>query len=133
MATDYIPVRFNRWYKKDENCFPVSYILQPVTTWIPNYFNDSNLSLKQEAQREWQSEYDKMKEFLKQASKKVFKDKDHDLWHKYVRSGEIVMHCCCFFLIECVIMLQDYKKKLNSNLPWTSPLSNSACTGKVLV
>ena len=85
---------FNRWYKKDENCFPVSYILQPVTTWIPNYFNDSNLSLKQEAQREWQSQYNKMKEFFQQAAKEVLKEKDHDLWHKYVRSGEIVMHCC---------------------------------------
>ncbi|KAL9966270.1 hypothetical protein ACROYT_G024319 [Oculina patagonica] len=76
----------DKWYKKDENCFPASYILQPVTTWIPNYFNDNDPSLKQAAQTEWRSEYNKMREFLQQAARKVFKDKDHDLWHKYVRS-----------------------------------------------
>ena len=36
---------------------------------------------------EWQSEYNKMREFLKQAAKEVFTDKE-DIWQKYVRSGE---------------------------------------------
>ena len=46
----------------DENCFPVSYILQPVTTWIPNFLNDScDLSQKEEAQKLWESEYNIMK------------------------------------------------------------------------
>ena len=84
-----------RWYKKDENCFPASYILQPVTTWIPNYFNDNSPSLKQEAQKEWQREYNMMREFLQQAAKKEFEDKEHDLWHKYVRSGEILILFAC--------------------------------------
>ena len=65
----------------------MSYILQPVTTWIPNYFNDRDLSLKQEAQKEWESEYNMMREFLQQAAKEVFKDED--IWHKYVTSGEL--------------------------------------------
>ena len=52
-----------RWYKMDENCFPVSYILQPVTTWIPNFLNEScDLSQKEEAQKKWESEYNMMKE-----------------------------------------------------------------------
>ena len=80
-----------RWYQKDENCFPVSYILQPVTTWIPNYFNDKDLSLKQEAQGQWQSEYNAMREFLQQAAKEVFEEQP-DVWHKYVRSGEVYMN-----------------------------------------
>ena len=83
-------ILFIRWYKKDENSFPVSYILQPVTTWIPNYFNDQNPSLKQEAQKQWKSECDMMKEYLQRAAKKVFKDKDQDVWHKYVKSGKYV-------------------------------------------
>lgn len=79
---------FCRWYKKDENCFPALYILQPVTTWIPNYFNDNDQSLKQQAQEEWQNEYNTMREFLQQAAKEAFKD--DDIWQKYVRSGEIL-------------------------------------------
>ena len=78
---------FCRWYKKDENCFPPSYILQPVTTWIPNYFNDHDQSLKQQAQKQWQNEYNIMREFLQQAAKEGFKD--NNIWQKYVRSGEI--------------------------------------------
>ena len=81
-----------RWYKKDENCFPVSYVLQPVTTWMPNYFNDDNQTLKQEAQRQWQSDYNTMREFLQQAAKESFKDQP-DVWHKYVRSGEKCVFC----------------------------------------
>ena len=75
-----------RWYKKDENCFPALYILQPVTTCIPNYFNDNDQSLKQQAQKEWHIEYNIMREFLQQAAKEVFKDED--IWQKYARSGE---------------------------------------------
>ena len=73
----------------DENCFPVSYILQPVTTWIPNFLNDScDLSQKEEAQKLWESEYNTMKEFLQQAAKEVLNDED--IWQKYVISGELI-------------------------------------------
>ena len=71
---------------KDENCFPISYILQPVTTWIPNFFNDGDQSLKQEAQRQWQNDYNTMRQFLQRAAKEAFKDQT-DVWRKYVRSG----------------------------------------------
>lgn len=49
-----------------------------------------------------------MKAFLQQAAKEVLKDKDHDLWHKYVRSGEISNALLVFS--ECVIILQGLKK-----------------------
>lgn len=94
-----------RWYKKDENCFPALYILQPVTTWIPNYFNDSNQSLKQQAQNQWQTEYNIMREFLQQAAKEVFKDED--VWQKYVRSGEIL-----FFMGQSA---ERWKKLISAN------------------
>lgn len=83
-----ISVSSFRWYQKDENYFPVSYILQPVTTWIPHCFNDSDPSLKQEAQSQWQSDYNAMREFLQKAAMEVFKEQP-DVWHKYVRSGEL--------------------------------------------
>lgn len=86
-----------RWYKMDENCFPVSYILQPVTTWIPNFLNDScDLSQKEEAQKKWESEYNMMKEFLQQAAKEVLNDED--IWQKYVISGKLIQSMqflCC--------------------------------------
>ena len=73
----------------DENCFPVSYILQPVTTWIPNFLNDScDLSQKEEAQKLWESEYNMMKVFLQQAAKEVLNDED--IWQKYVISGKLI-------------------------------------------
>ena len=55
---------------------------------MPNYFNDDDLSLKQEAQRQWQSDYNAMREFLQQAAKEVFRDQS-DVWYKYIRSGEV--------------------------------------------
>ncbi|XP_022797421.1 NACHT domain- and WD repeat-containing protein 1-like isoform X3 [Stylophora pistillata] len=74
-----------KWYKEDENCFPVSYILQPVTTWIPNFINDScDLSLREQAQKQWESEYNMMREFLLQAAKEVLNEED--IWQKYVTS-----------------------------------------------
>ena len=84
-------VNIYRWYKKDENCFPVSYILQPVTTWIPEYFNDQNPSLRQEAQKQWQCDYNAMREFLQQAAKEVFSE-NPEIWRKFVRSGKILPH-----------------------------------------
>lgn len=49
-----------------------------------------------------------MKAFLQQSAKDVLKGKDHDLWHKYVRSGEISNALLVFS--ECVIILQGLKK-----------------------
>lgn len=84
-SDEHIKELFEKWYKRDENCFPVCYILQPVTTWIPDYLNDLNPLLKEEAHSQWQRDYNTMREFLQQAAKEIFMEQP-EIWRKYARS-----------------------------------------------
>lgn len=78
---------------------------------MPDFFNDDSLSLKQEAQRQWQSEYNAMREFLQQAAKESFKDQPA-VWHKYVRSGEVLRFHVFNMLIGVNVLRCFYKHVL---------------------
>ena len=42
-----------QWYVKDLNCVPVSYILQPISTHLPDFFNSRNPRLQTQDQEKW--------------------------------------------------------------------------------
>jgi hypothetical protein len=68
----------------DTNAIPKEYILQPVTSILPNYRNHSNPELRKAASSEWWSCFERMQMALRKAAIKVLgKDKQQ----KYVMSG----------------------------------------------
>lgn len=74
-----------RWYRLDENSIPAAYVLQPVSTWIPELFNEENETVKKAAQEEWARQFTRLKDSLVKAAKAVRESKEY---HKYVQSGE---------------------------------------------
>ena len=59
-----------------------------MTTWIPDYLNDQNPLLKEEAHSQWQRDYNTMREFLQQAAKEIFMEQP-EICRKYARSGKV--------------------------------------------
>lgn len=74
-----------RWYKEDLNTIPTSYILQPVSSWFPEYFNNDNDVSRDKARQEWKTEFDELKKSLMNAVRKVFSDGEK--FRRYARSG----------------------------------------------
>lgn len=77
---------FPRWYKEDLNAIPVSYILQPVSVWFPEYFaNELNDFVKTKVRQECNNEFEQLKKSLMNAVRKVFSDDEK--FRQYAQSG----------------------------------------------
>lgn len=74
-----------RWFKLDTNATPHEYILQPVTSLLPNYRNKENEKLRREASSEWWSNFETMQIALRKAAIKTLNDNQR---MKYIISGE---------------------------------------------
>jgi hypothetical protein len=68
----------------DSNAVPKEYILQRVTSVLPDYRNHSNPELKKAASSEWWSCFERMQMALRKAAIKVL---DKNKQQKYVMSG----------------------------------------------
>ncbi|KAK3752389.1 hypothetical protein QZH41_008593 [Actinostola sp. cb2023] len=76
---------FHKWYREDLNAIPASYVLQPVTTWYPDYFSKTeNAFLRDKSHQEWKIVYEELKQSLLTAVRKVFSDEEKI--HQYARS-----------------------------------------------
>ena len=53
-----------RWYKKDENAVPASYILLPVSSHLPAFIKKNDKEAFNEARGRWWEEHDAMQEAL---------------------------------------------------------------------
>ena len=73
-----------RWYKKDENAVPASFILLPVSTHLPAFLDKGNQEAFSEAKGRWWQDHDVMQEALAAAAQGVL-GKDNQ---KYSRSGQ---------------------------------------------
>ena len=79
-------VQFVRlWYNLDENNVPRVYVLQPISSCIPDYVNQSDEAARQRGMQEWFTVMSKLARILRLAAQKVLLV-DHK--RKYFASGE---------------------------------------------
>ena len=57
-----------KWYVKDLNCIPVSYILQPISSMLPNFFNSRNPKLQTVDQEKWVDTLNQLYKFILKGS-----------------------------------------------------------------
>jgi len=76
-----------KWFLKDENILPTTYVLQPITELLPNY-GDQSLSKdeRSKASGEWWTAFERMQVVFRQAADQLFKDTPNIRW-KYYQSG----------------------------------------------
>ena len=81
-----------KWFLKDENIIPTTYVLQPITDLLPNYGNH-NVSKEErsKASGEWWGAFERMQVVFREAADKVFKEKPNIRW-KYFQSGLILIN-----------------------------------------
>ncbi|XP_077984721.1 NACHT domain- and WD repeat-containing protein 1-like [Glandiceps talaboti] len=71
------------WYKKDENHIPPVYVLQPISTILPD-FKSSDTELRNKAKQEWREIHAKIQTAFTKVAKVKLKDKERV--NKYVHS-----------------------------------------------
>ncbi|XP_077984832.1 NACHT domain- and WD repeat-containing protein 1-like [Glandiceps talaboti] len=72
----------NSWYKKDENEIPTVYVLQKISTNLPEYKSSSD-DTKRQAKATWWSVSERLRRFLSQAAEKVFRSDSRANKYKY--------------------------------------------------
>ncbi|XP_077979004.1 NACHT and WD repeat domain-containing protein 2-like [Glandiceps talaboti] len=75
---------FDRWYKKDDNAVPPSYMLQPISSIIPNFGHRSIRMLAEKAKAEWGQVYQRMSSILTKTA--LYSFGDHITAHKFISS-----------------------------------------------
>ena len=77
---------FPRWYRRDDNAVPPSYVLQPISKNIPEFLSkDPDVFSK--ARDTWWEENDAMREALATASQQTLTDLIES--HKFMQSGRL--------------------------------------------
>lgn len=91
----------SKWFLKDENVIPPTYILQPITDLLSNYKNQTvSLEERSKASGEWWSAFERMQVVFREAASKVFAKKTNISW-KYFMSGNFLpnlfysLYCFC--------------------------------------
>lgn len=74
---------FFRWFRKDENEVPVTYILQPISVNIP-HFKSEEAEIRGEALTQWNAVRSKMHSALALAAGNILEEKAAQI---YRRSG----------------------------------------------
>ena len=57
-----------KWYIKDLNCIPACYILQPISSILPNFFNSRNPKLQKVDQEKWVDTLNQLYKFILKGS-----------------------------------------------------------------
>lgn len=73
-----------RWFHLDSNAVPKEYILQPITSVLPDYRNHSNPELKKAASNVWWSSFERMQMALRKSAINVLNKTEQQ---KYLMSG----------------------------------------------
>ena len=68
------------------------YVLQPVTKWIQNYFNELDDHLRQEAKQQWKDEQTEMARSLLEAARILTVDAES--LHSFMKSGMVAVNLC---------------------------------------
>ncbi|XP_028397582.1 NACHT domain- and WD repeat-containing protein 1-like [Dendronephthya gigantea] len=78
-----------RWFRLDSNAVPREYILQPVTSILPNYRNESNQELRKAASSEWWTCFERMQMALRKAAMKTLGKNEQQKYVMSVTEDEI--------------------------------------------
>lgn len=74
------------WFKCDMNAIPPTYVLQPVSSHIPDHLcrdaKQRNLALQQ-----WGQVFSQIQSILRRGARKMFEDQDEEQLLKYFMSG----------------------------------------------
>lgn len=76
------------WFCKDDNAVPSQYLLQPITSRLPQYRDPENEEARKKASADWWTTFERMQIVLRTAADKVF-DEDERL--KYHMSGSVYL------------------------------------------
>ena len=78
------------WFWRDDNVAPAQYLLQPVTSFLPDYRNYENKELRKKASSDWSAAFERMQLVLRMAAEKVLTNKRDK--HKYKQSGILYLN-----------------------------------------
>lgn len=75
----------SRWFRKDDNAVPQAYILQSISTHLPDFLS-SDPSKKSAAKEEWWNDSEIIRDALEDASQAL----DPKDAQKYIMSGKVL-------------------------------------------
>ncbi|XP_065054750.1 NACHT domain- and WD repeat-containing protein 1-like isoform X2 [Rhopilema esculentum] len=76
------------WYLRDENHQPPVYVLQPISSHIPDFVNYTNETVRKRAVKEWYDVMTKMAKILRNAAEKVLLGKERRKYFASVTEAE---------------------------------------------
>ena len=102
-----------RWFKQDDNAVPPTFILQPISSLLPDYSSNEK-SVRSVAVSQWWEESEMMQESVSQAAKVCF---DKNMAHTLVQSGLILcfLFCLLDLYLTCVISNRGAQGDCNGN------------------
>ncbi len=62
----------NKWFLADTNVMPTMYVLQPVSTYLPDFLNEAAPDARAKARSEWWSSFEAMSTALRKAAQIAF-------------------------------------------------------------
>ncbi|KAK6174034.1 hypothetical protein SNE40_017384 [Patella caerulea] len=72
----------NKWFIRDDNSVPPTYVLQPISSHLPDFIS-SDVDQKKQAKDTWNKQHEQMRESLVTSAKQAL---DTSAAHKYLRS-----------------------------------------------
>lgn len=73
------------WFFRNDNAVPPEYMLQPISSILPNFRNHAQPDLRKEASGTWWAAFERMQVVFRMAADKVLETKEDRL--KYYMSG----------------------------------------------
>eukprot|EP00047_Mylnosiga_fluctuans_P019195 m.80006 g.80006 ORF g.80006 m.80006 type:complete len:2206 (-) comp8022_c1_seq1:60-6677(-) len=61
-----------KWFLLDDNVVPPTYVLQPVSTHLPDFLNEANDDARKKARAAWWDDFERMSKALRAAARKAF-------------------------------------------------------------
>lgn len=112
------------WFKCDMNAVPPTYVLQPVSSHIPDHLC-RDAKQRKLALQQWSQIFAQIQNILRREARKMFEDQEEEWLHKYFMSGNtprvgdkaafflFVMnyptYICTMWVPICLIKLDDTK------------------------
>lgn len=74
------------WFKCDMNAVPPTYVLQPVSSHIPDHLC-RDAKQRKLALQQWSQIFAQIQNILRREARKMFEDQEEEWLHKYFMSG----------------------------------------------
>lgn len=74
------------WFKCDMNAVPPTYVLQPISSHIPDHLC-RDVKQRKLALQQWNQVFEQIQNILRREARKLFEDRGEEQLHKYFMSG----------------------------------------------